>query len=318
MFKQENFTFVDVVSLIFLLLLFVGNFVGALFLFSNFWVAVGIGLLIFLGYYGIIRLLKRNKQTLVSKHYKTPLSVLFVGFLLLALASGVLTAHTINIQTNVKEKVQAEAQEKIAQVADLFAIYRDAEEASMQQYHGQLERLLKAYKKKPTHGLEDQLLAPPYEIDEQTLADIKHNSIKDIIASRKGAYELKIREHFDQLNQIMAKDRAYAENFKHWNWFKVATDYQELNQFVQQSYDEVGQMLAALPFPAEAPLSLEMDNTRLPLDSFTELNEQYSPNYLLIVGVFVVIHFFILIPYFLHKVRAYKTEQEKDDRIIEY
>ena len=35
MFKQENFTFVDVVSLIFLLLLFVGNFVGALFLFSN-------------------------------------------------------------------------------------------------------------------------------------------------------------------------------------------------------------------------------------------------------------------------------------------
>ena len=243
MFKQENFTFVDVVSLIFLLLLFVGNFVGALFLFSNLWVAVGIGLLIFLGYYGIIRLLKRNKQTLVSKHYKTPLSVLFVGFLLLALASGVLTAHTINIQTNVKEKVQAEAQEKIAQVADLFAIYRDAEEASMQQYHGQLERLLKAYKKKPTHGLEDQLLAPPYEIDEQTLADIKHNSIKDIIASRKGAYELKIREHFDQLNQIMAKDRAYAENFKHWNWFKVATDYQELNQFVQQSYDEVGQML---------------------------------------------------------------------------
>lgn len=318
MFKQENFTFVDVVSLIFLLLLFVGNFVGALFLFSNLWVAVGIGLLIFLGYYGIIRLLKRNKQTLVSKHYKTPLSVLFVGFLLLALASGVLTAHTINIQTNVKEKVQAEAQEKIAQVADLFAIYRDAEEASMQQYHGQLERLLKAYKKKPNHGLEDQLLAPPYEIDEQTLADIKHNSIKDIIASRKGAYELKIREHFDQLNQIMAKDRAYAENFKHWNWFKVATDYQELNQFVQQSYDEVGQMLAALPFPAEAPLSLEMDNTRLPLDSFTELNEQYSPNYLLIVGVFVVIHFFILIPYFLYKVRAYKTEQEKDDRIIEY
>ena len=120
------------------------------------------------------------------------------------------------------------------------------------------------------------------------------------------------------MNQEIKMARAYKENFTNWNRNRVATDYKELNNFVQKSYDRTNKLLAALPIPSKEKLSVDLGNAQLPLNNFWELNKQYTPNYLLIVGVFVVIHFFILIPYFLYKVRAYNTKQETDQRIKEY
>ena len=317
MFKQERFTFVDVVSLIFLFLLFVGNFIGLLFLSSNLWIAAGVGGVIFLSYYGIIRLLKRNKQILVSKHYKTPLSMLFVGFLLLAVVSGVLTSHAVNIQFNTKEQVQAEVGEKVALVEEFFTIYQTAAGTSLQEYEGLLERKLNSYKKKPTQALKNEILAMPY-MNASDLDDIKRTNVKDIIRLKKEEHSRGELKDEEEINQLINQAKVYRENFRKWNWLVVATDYKELNQFVQESYDRVATLCSQLPYPPKKLPALEMDTTRLPLDSFRELNKRYTPNYLLIVGGFLLIHFFILIPYILEKVRVYRTEQEKDDRIIEY
>lgn len=317
MFKQERFTFVDVVSLIFLFLLFVGNFIGLLFLSSSLWIAAGVGGVIFLSYYGIIRLLKRNKQILVSKHYKTPLSMLFVGFLLLAVISGVLTSHAVNIQFNTKEQVQAEVGEKATLVEEFFTIYQEAAEASLQEYDALLERKLNSYKKRPTQALKDEILSMPY-MNASDLDDIKRTNVKDIVRLKKEEHTRGEQRDEAEINQLINQAKVYRENFRKWNWLVIATDYKELNQFIQQSYDRVAVLCSQLPYPPKKLPTLEMDTTHLPLDSFSELNKRYTPNYLLIVGGFLLIHFFVLIPYILEKVRVYRTEQEKDDRIIEY
>lgn len=317
MFKQERFTFVDVVSLIFLFLLFVGNFIGLLFLSSNLWIAAGVGGMIFLSYYGIIRLLKRNKQILVSKHYKTPLSMLFVGFLLLAVVSGVLTSHAVNIQFNTKEQVQAEVRGKVAMVAEFFTIYQKSADTSLWKYEGLLERKLNSYKKKPTQALKKEILAMPY-MNASDLDDIKRTNVKEIVEIKVGEHTRGEQRDEAEINQLINQANLYRENFRKWNWLVIATDYKELNQFIQQSYDRVVVLCSQLPYPPKKIPALEMDTTHLPLDSFSELNKRYTPNYLLIVGGFLLIHFFVLIPYILEKVRVYRTEQEKDDRIIEY
>ena len=319
MFKQERYTFVDVVSLIFLVILSFGNFVGSLYLSSNILIAGMVALLLFLCYYAIIELLKRSKQTIVTKHYRTPLSILFVFFFVLAMVSAVFVSHAINVETNVKEQVQAEVQEKTDKVEALLPLYQRETENSIKNFDAQLSQKIRDYRAGKDSQLRRELLEPPYEVDGEMLDNPKTYLVGDIVVGKIEGIRRGTKEKDSLLiNREIRIAKVYKENFMNWNRRKVATDYKELNHFVQESYDKVNELLTTLPIPPKEKLSLDIGNEQLPLDNFLELNKRYPPNYLLIVGVFVIIHFFILIPYFLYKVRAYNTKQETDRRIKEY
>ena len=101
-FKQDNFTFVDVVSLIFLVILFIGNFFGLLYFTSgNFPISIAISALVVVLYYAIIQLLKKSKQKMVTQRYKSPATILLVLFVVLAIFSFVPLTHLINIETKL-------------------------------------------------------------------------------------------------------------------------------------------------------------------------------------------------------------------------
>ena len=133
MFKQDHFAFVDVISLIFLVVLFMGNFYGLLYLTSgSILISFLISALIIILYYTLIQILKRNKQSMVTQHYRTSFSLLFLIFGILAIGSFVLMSHALNIETNAKPKVQAEVAQEIAQVEKLSSVYQERVKKNLQ------------------------------------------------------------------------------------------------------------------------------------------------------------------------------------------
>ena len=64
-----------------------------------------------------------------------------------------------------------------------------------------------------------------------------------------------------------------------------------------------------------------MNPTQVPINQFFALNKIYPPNWLLPIIAVVVIHLFILIPFFLYKVRVYvdnNPDENSKPKVIEY
>jgi len=106
-FKQDNFTFVDVVSLIFLVILFIGNFFGLLYFTSgNFPISIAISALVVVLYYAIIQLLKKSKQKMVTQRYKSPATILLVLFVVLAIFSVIFIGACGKNKVDKKEVIE--------------------------------------------------------------------------------------------------------------------------------------------------------------------------------------------------------------------
>ena len=321
MFKQDHFAFVDVISLIFLVVLFMGNFYGLLYLTSgSILISFLISALIIILYYTLIQILKRNKQSMVTQHYRTPFSLLFLIFGILAIGSFVLMSHALNIETNAKPKVQAEVAQEIAQVEKLSSVYQERVKKNLQDYEGELTKLLSEYKKKRTAALKDALSTDPYTIDPQILASFSKNiDVAELAKAKIQPYRVKAQENEKDITTRITQAQQFNKAFEEWKWLRVTSDYKKLNQYITESYSLVNENLSQLPMQEE-PLTYAGAPKGLPLDSFWQLNKHYTPNYLIPLLVVVAIHLFILIPYFTYKVRAYvgKEENQEDKRVTTY
>ena len=320
-FKQDNFAFVDVVSLIFLVILFIGNFFGLLyFTEGSFAIRIAISTLVVVLYYTIIQVLKKSKQTIVTKRYKTPSMALFAIFIALAIGSLIPLTHVINIETNVKPKIQAEATDKIGKVTELSKIYENCAHTDLQNYEGELTNKLKVYIHTKQPFLKKQLSAPPYNIDIQTLASPQFIDVDNLVASKLTAIRKKVQENQSEIDSVVDEAHKNLERFDSWSRLKVAAEYKKLNQFVWNSYELVNNKLADLPLNKEK-IPLMMNPTQVPINQFFALNKIYPPNWLLPIIAVVVIHLFILIPFFLYKVRVYvdnNPDENSKPKVIEY
>ncbi|AVM49432.1 hypothetical protein [Capnocytophaga sp. oral taxon 878] len=320
-FKQDNFAFVDVVSLIFLVILFIGNFFGLLyFTEGSFAISIAISTLVVVLYYAIIQVLKKSKQTIVTKRYKTPAMALFAIFIALAIGSLIPLTHVINIETNVKPKIQAEAADKIGKVTELSKIYENRAHTDLQNYEGELTNKLKVYIHTKQPFLKKQLSALPYNIDIQTLASPQFIDVDNLVASKLTAIRKKVQENQSEIDSVVDEAHKNLERFDSWSRLKVAAEYKKLNQFVWSSYELVNNKLADLPLNKEK-IPLMMNPTQVPINQFFSLNKIYPPNWLLPIIAVVVIHLFILIPFFLYKVRVYvdnNPDENSKPKVIEY
>lgn len=320
-FKQDNFAFVDVVSLIFLVILFIGNFFGLLyFTEGSFAISIAISTLVVVLYYAIIQVLKKSKQTIVTKRYKTPAMALFAIFIALAIGSLIPLTHVINIETNVKPKIQDEAADKIGKVTELSKIYENRAHTDLQNYEGELTNKLKVYIHTKQPFLKKQLSAPPYNIDIQTLASPQFIDVDNLVASKLAAIRKKVQENQSEIDSVVDEAHKNLERFDSWSRLKVAAEYKKLNQFVWNSYELVNNKLADLPLNKEK-IPLMMNPTQVPINQFFALNKIYPPNWLLPIIAVVVIHLFILIPFFLYKVRVYvdnNPDENSKPKVIEY
>ena len=151
------------------------------------------------------------------------------------------------------------------------------------------------------------MLATPQNID-----------VDDLVASRLIAVRSKIQDNQQEIDKRVNEANDYQRRFQQWNRLRVATEYKNLNTFVIDSYELLNKKLSELPIN-KSPEPVSINKMQLPLDSFTELNKQYPPNWLLPALAVVVIHLFILIPFFLYKVRVYRDDTDTTSgKVIEY
>ena len=313
--KQENFLFVDIVSAIFLLLLMVGNLFGLLYITDgNFSISVLISLFIVVCYYFVIQLLKRNKEKMVNKSFMVPETLFFLVFIIFGLASFFFLTHFINVETNAKDKIVAEADSRIQELIKLPEAYKEVAENEVLEFDADLSAKLQEYKSKPSNDLSLALMESPYFIDSEVLSTPNYINVREVTNSRIELLNGQINRNFSELEEaIILPSEQYQNVLLNWQRMNVVASYEGLNSFIERSYANVNDKLDQLPRDV-AHFEHERGIDKLPLNDPIALNEIYKPDYIIPAVSVVLLHLFILIPFFTHKVRKYnKTNREKGE-----
>lgn len=268
--KQENYTFVDIVSSIFLLVLFFSNFFALLYITEGNLAFSGlISFFIAALYYYVVELMRKNKEALIRQKFKH-FSLLFVGFfLLLSLVSFILMSHFLNVEFNAKEKVQQEAKDKLQLVTDFVTEYEKRSKTDLSDYGTSL------------------------------------NEPQNIVIKKVGIYESKVATSKKYLEKELTKNNEkFNKVFQNWKRLSIMKTYINLNEYVIQSKDLVNKKLAELPVnKSPIPLS-ELPNNTLPLNNPFELNKIYPPSYGFTIAILIFLHCGILLSFFLTKTRG--------------
>ena len=312
--KQENFLFVDVISSIFLLILLLCNFMGLLYITDgNTLFSLTISFLVVVCYYFVLQLLKRNKERMLNQGYlKSAATSLFVIFIVFGLVSYFFMVHLVNIETNCKRALQKEVDGKVTLVKEMTGLYDKRANESLQTFEAQFKGKLQAYKNQRSNILRNELSNAPFNLPEAILNSPSNNI--DVVASSDAilnAYQIKYTKNHQLLDSIILKK---ADNYNHvfqdWNRFNLAVDYIELNKFVESSIDLINDKIKELPINNE-PVQSIINKKELPLDNPVALAKIYSPNFFLPFIIILLMHIFILIPYFTYKVRKYNSPKQK-------
>lgn len=270
--KQENYTFVDLVSGIFLLILFFSNFLALLYIMEgNMVFSILVSFFITALYYFTVELMRKNKEALIRQSFKH-FSLLFIAFfLLLSFVSFILMSHFLNVEFNAKEKVQQEAQQKLQLVTDFVAEYDKRSKTDLADYETSLSK------------------------------DFPQN----IVITKVDIYQKKVANSKKFLDKQLTKNNEkFNKVFQNWKRMSVMKTYTNLNQYIIQSKNIVDKKLAELP-ENKSPIHLsEIPNNRLPLNNPFKLNRKYPPNFGLTIGVLLFIHLGILLSFLLSKTRG--------------
>jgi len=313
--KQENFLFVDVVSSIFLLILLLCNFFGILYITEgNMLLSLAVSLIIVVCYYFVLQLLKRNKERMLNQGYlKSTASLFFIVFVVFGLISYVFMIHLVNIEKNSKKAIQKEADEKVLLVKDLATQYDKRANESMQTFEALFKGKLQAYKNQRTNVLRNELGNPPFNLPEAILNS--PSASIDVSASTNAilnAYQVKYNNNHKLLDSLVFKKAdSYNQIFQQWDRLNLAANYLALNDFVKISATLVNEKIKELPVDNE-PIKVTISDKDLPLNSPIALAKIYSPDYLLPLIIILIMHAFILIPYFTYRVRKYNSPRLKD------
>ena len=316
--KQENFLFVDVISSLFLLILLLCNFFGMLYMTDgNMLSSLAVSLIIVIFYYFVLQLLKRNKERMLNQGYrKTPASAFFIVFIVFGLVSYVFMVHLVNIEKNSKKALQKEANEKVTLLKNLVTQYDARANESLQTFEAQFKGKLQAYKSQRSNAQRNELGNAPFNLPEAIL-NSPSNSI-DVASSTNAilhAYQVKYNHNHQLLDSmVLKKADRYNQTFQQWDRLNLAANYLALHDFVKNSADLVNAKIKELPLDNEQ-IKISIDYEELPLNSPIALAKIYSPDYLLPLLIILIMHAFILIPYFTYRVRKYNSPRQKDAKV---
>ncbi|MEJ5964221.1 hypothetical protein [Pedobacter immunditicola] len=310
--KQENFLFVDVISSIFLLILLLCNFLGLVYVTEgNMLISLAGSLLVVIFYYFVLQLLKRNKERMFNVGYlKSPATFFFAVFIVFGLVSYFFMIHLVNIETNCKVKLQKEAEEKMTLVKKLTTDYKNVANESLQSFEAKFKNKLLAYKIHRTNILRNELSQAPFSLPDAILNSPSQNI--DVTASTDAtlnAYRIKISENNILLDSLIFKKADYyTKSFNQWDRLNLSTNYNDLNNFVKTSLILVNDKIKELPINNE-PFLISIKDNELPLENPVKLAKLYTPNYVIPFIIILVMHLFILIPFWTYRVPIYRRSQ---------
>jgi amino acid transporter len=315
--KQESFLFVDIISSIFLLILLIGNFFGLMYITdANFGVSLIISLLVVVFYYFILQLLKRNKERMANKGYKDPAMFFFFVYFVFGVGSFIIMSHLVNIEDNVKPQIQAEANRVVSEAKKASDAYYNLASDALQTFESNFKRKLQEYKISRSNILWDELSNQPYNLPESILKS-PSNTI-DIVESSNAilqSYQSKIevnKKNIDSL-QIQLVVHTTAP-ILYWDRLNIMKSYRAMNQRLKETEDYINARIKELPVKKES-IVLASQSESIPLDNPFQLAQIYAPNYIVPAVIVMIMHLFILIPFFTHKIRIYqKVSDELDSK----
>lgn len=312
--KQDNFLFVDIVSSIFLLILLLGNFLGLMYISdANFMISLIASLFIVICYYFILQLLKRNKERMANKGYKDSGMWLFLVFILFGVFSFVCITHLYNIETNVKGVIQNEATTALDEVTIASYSYDTIANDALQTFEAKFKNKLQAYKNTRTNILRNELSNPPYQLPESILNS--PSSSIDVAASTNAilqGYKVKARENKKEIDSLyINKLDANAKSILAWDRISISQSYANLSKHLEEVEKNINIKINELPAKKEG-FKFKKTTDDLPLNSPIRLAKLFKPDYLLPAIAVIVMHLFILIPFFTYKIRMYSKNANEN------
>jgi hypothetical protein len=307
--KQKDFLFVDIISSIFLILLLFSNFFSLNYLtHGSITVSLIISVILVICYFFIVDLLKKNKEVLYKNkmiHFSSLFVFMFLGLFAI---SFYMMQHLINIEFNCKDEIKKEAEFKLSQVDNLVNLYKSQSSIDLQDLGASLKTKLMEFQKSPkSTTLYNELKNAPYNIDESILSNPVNINIDDVTNSAISPISLKIENNIKNLDStITLNTDKQRDIFVNWKRMSLISAYDELNSYVATTQNTVDVMLRQLPINKQTS-SLKLEDSKLPLDSPSLLSKKFEPNFLISFISILIVHCFILIPFFTTKIRGYSS-----------
>lgn len=313
--KQQKFLFVDLVSSIFLLIILIGNFLGLLYITEGNLVISMLGsIFLVICYFFVVQLLKKNKEVMFRNNFLHGSLLFWVFFSILGYASFNLMSHFINIEYNCKEKIKTEATNKIKLIDSLSLVYKNRSKDDVQNFEAQLKTKLTAYKITKNSVLRNQLALEPFRVDASALNSPDFINVEAVANAKVTPYRLKIEKNNQNLEQtINLNSKKYQSVFDNWKRLSLMTTYSKLNEYVDVSVKLINTKIEELPLD-KTPITISYNKKLLPLNNPGKLNRIFKPNYTLPLIIIVMIHLFILIPFFSYKVRGYNGSTNGENK----
>jgi hypothetical protein len=312
--KQQNFLFVEIVSSIFLLIILVANFMGLLYITDGNIVMSLLGsMFLVVCYFFVIQLLKKNKEEMIKKKFLHSSLLFWVFFIFLAFVSFNLMSHFINIEYKVKSQIQQEASTKIDLVDNAAILYKTRANEDIQNFESELDGLLTLYKQTGSNTIKSKLVASPYNIDVKLLSNPEFLNPQSLALAKANPFQLKIENNIRNIDStINLNNKKYLSVFNNWKRLSLVNSYAKLNEYVETSVDLINSKIVELPLD-NSKIIVEFDKKQLPLNNPNKLNILYPSNYKIPLIAVILIHLFILIPFFTEKIKAYHVKSDRGD-----
>jgi hypothetical protein len=313
--KQKDFLFVDIVSSIFMILLLFSNFFSLNYLtHGSIAVSLIISIIIVICCFFIVDLLKKNKEVLYKNkmmHFSSLFVFMFLGLFAI---SFYLMQHLINVEFNCKDEIKKEAEFKLSQVDSLVDLYKIQSSTDLQNLEATLKTKLMEFRKSPRSAeLYNELKNAPFYIDEAILSNPNNMIVDDVTSSVISPISLKIANNIKNLDTtITLNTEKQRDIFVNWKRMSLISAYDELNSYVATTQNTVDVMLRQLPINKKTS-SLNLDNSKLPLDSPLLLSKKFEPNFWVSFITILIVHVFILIPFFTKEIKIWTGPKRPGD-----
>lgn len=312
--KQHNFLFVDIISSIFLLVMLIGNFMGLVYITEgNLVISILASMFLIVCYYFVVQLLKKNKELMIRNNFIHYSLIFGAFFIMLGFISFYLMSHSINIEYNCKEQIKKEATTKIKLVDSLVAIYKRKSSEDMLNFEAELKTKLTAYKSTGSINTKNDLIKDPYKVDATILANSAYIDVRQVAGAKVTPCLLKIQKNTKNMDStIILNSKKYQSVFDNWKRLSIMSTYTKLNQYVDENLVLINTKIAELPLD-KTPILISFDKTQIPLNSPSKLNKIHPPKIAFPFIIILMIHLFILIPFFTEKIRTYTTFTNTED-----
>jgi hypothetical protein len=255
-------------------------------------------------YFFIIQLLKKNKEQMKKHNYLHISLIFWVFFISLGIVSFFLMSHFINVEYNCKAQVKAEAKQKIDLVDSFATVYKSRSQNDISTYSSNLKRLLADYKNSPSANLRNVLASSPYSISDDVLNDHRFINVDATTQAKVYPIDLKIQSNIYNIDSTISLNGGkYQSVFDNWKRLSLVGSYAKLNEYVDGNLSMVNSKLKELPLD-KSPINPRYNKAQLPLNSPSHLNLLYKPKYEIPIAAVLLIHLFILIPFFTTKIRG--------------